>query len=868
MEQHIWYPHPQSHTQPSPPHHRPLTAPSTSTVVEQLPKPDPGPPHSVPGGADPSSSSNSAKTRGWSRQSQACVACRKMKMRCLVEDGGTGQCVRCKAVNRECVFVESQRGRKRPHEDLDSSLRLLEKAVPRRPPPPPVPAAPSSHSSHSHPSSQHVSPSEHALSLSGSQGHQGREEATQKAAAMILLHGLPHPEVTPLGLLADASLQSQSRSHDDSRPHSHFPNHGGGIKDSDPTGIGGSVETGPGTSEGGRHNGSSVSRGQGGGGGPSVKVETEEGEPKLGVANTKYFHMNNSILASLKPSTRAPAREPSSHLPLLTEKIITAEQVHDLFALYYNYCHQAAPVLDPELHTVSGTARRSGFLFTCVCAVASRYYTPSPPPQTQGSLNSTSHAPAPPAAGSLYTSCLASAKKLAAEIITTGTKSTDIVLGFFLLAQWNQPAESFARECLFQFSGVAIRMGVDLNLHCKPLPCPPEVSAENRAAYERETRLGERTWLYAYIADRSISNQLGKPYSISRDDLIIRHAKQWHLQGGTAGNNGGRDLALSAVVELQKIITRAIDVLYSDMREISGLNRNLDYPRLMRSFLGQLDEWRAEWGLEYVPSGPLVTGSFLYYYYRLFLLSFAIQNALSNPDSLPDLAQYCALGFESAASIIQIATESLEPRGQLRHAIDCTFVFLTFACLMLLKFISPIFTDMVDPARAMQLVEEGTLALEKCAVDSTHTPALYASFLRVLMRSKRGTGPGSLPASRVVTRAGSPNLHTFGTGHTLPHSPVDSGIHLEFIGGGHNFLDGANGGHGAEGEGMADLEAFLSDGQFWDTMVMPGYGGPIQSLQGGTLFPTTSLDPWDQSGQPNLAYGDGLFNFDQVNLDL
>lgn len=53
---------------------------------------------------------------------------------------------------------------------------------------------------------------------------------------------------------------------------------------------------------------------------------------------------------------------------------------------------------------------------------------------------------------------------MAADIIVNGFKSIDICLGFFLLCQWNQPAEQFAQECMFQFSGIAIRMAIDLNL--------------------------------------------------------------------------------------------------------------------------------------------------------------------------------------------------------------------------------------------------------------------------------------------------------------------------------------------------------------------------------------------------------------------
>lgn len=46
--------------------------------------------------------------------------------------------------------------------------------------------------------------------------------------------------------------------------------------------------------------------------------------------------------------------------------------------------------------------------------------------------------------------------------------------------------------------------------------------------------------------------------------------------------------------------------------------------------------------------------------YRLFLLSFAVQHALDNPESGVDLPAYCVLCFESASKMIG---ESSQRRG-------------------------------------------------------------------------------------------------------------------------------------------------------------------------------------------------------------
>lgn len=85
---------------------------------------------------------------------------------------------------------------------------------------------------------------------------------------------------------------------------------------------------------------------------------------------------------------------------LLIEKIVSIEEVVELFALFFDQCHRQCPILDPEIHTPTITGSRSPFLFTCstshpfaaslppfrpnlsrlfalspVCSVAARYYT-------------------------------------------------------------------------------------------------------------------------------------------------------------------------------------------------------------------------------------------------------------------------------------------------------------------------------------------------------------------------------------------------------------------------------------------------------------------------------------------------------------
>ncbi|CEQ40119.1 SPOSA6832_01704, partial [Sporobolomyces salmonicolor] len=399
-----------------------------------------------------------------------------------------------------------------------------------------------------------------------------------------------------------------------------------------------------------------------------------------------------------------------------------------------------------------------------------------------------------------------------------------------------------------QFSGIAIRMATDLNLHRKTIAqLPPDISDDTRVLYERELLNRERAWLYSFICDRSVSTQMGKPYSIPKEDYIIRSASTWHTQPGALPSDAG----LSAMVEMHRIVGRMIDVLYSDTRSVSGLNAHLDYPLLMRAFLQQLDQWRSDWGDEMA-------------YRDQDEPSRRIRSQMRDPGSAIDLPGYCVLCFEAAERMISILRDFLGPAGILRYAMDSTFVYASYAAVFLLKLVSPTFASFIDEDAAMRLVRETAETLEKSAVDDQHTPALYGAFLRALIDNKLH-GPRTAANSRAPTRPGSPNLampSSAGLSYTLTggnsiglesflRSRATSPAPPAFPGDLPAFGFGA--GEGEMGDAAVHdaltMDSMLSDGGFWSQMLMPGFGGPLASLSGGTgtVFAGNPADPFSMT---------------------
>jgi len=111
-------------------------------------------------------------------------------------------------------------------------------------------------------------------------------------------------------------------------------------------------------------------------------TDTDERELKrsrLGMGNPSYFQpgpMNSELsppLEALQKLTSFSAVLPlrriviEQRMPpaLLEEKIVTVDEVVELFAIFFEHCHRQCPFLDADIHTPAATGSRSPFLFTC-----------------------------------------------------------------------------------------------------------------------------------------------------------------------------------------------------------------------------------------------------------------------------------------------------------------------------------------------------------------------------------------------------------------------------------------------------------------------------------------------------------------------
>lgn len=604
------------------------------------------------------------------RGARACTNCRRLKMRCVGAEKGP-PCNRCRNGNHECIFEESNRGKKggknQKAEAMQQSLRKMEQTLATvlrsirdpglaaqhggmvtRSPSPTFPREPeratkeSTRSdprlTHSHsfssaadygprspwtrgpdPYSQHgthasgsparvsndgtspistINPSAVAhRSASSTDGsthspanahgtrfleplpHHHRQQSrpgppgsepprSRPSRGSPRLHSLPDNTLNPLGLLAEASLHNTQRARKHAASRS-VASSASREKDSQRSGsTGGQSPDKTIKSEGGEDTTPE--------GDANAANDDAQRKIPLGVASQNYFRPGPMTILPLRRIIIEREMPPE----LLTLGIVSSEEVLDLFSIFFRRCTQHLCLLDAEWHTPTFICSRSPFLFTCVCTVAAKFYDRRP---------------------DLHAKCMALTRKVAFDVVNRGFKSIEIVQGFLLMAMYAQPAERFEEDKTWMYSGIALRMATDLNLHRKSVatfnhsPHPDDPAVLDR---EREILNRERTWYVCFAVDRGVSIQMGKPYTI-REDWIIRNCRNW-------GSRFSRpwDLSVSAVVDLYRISSRQLDFLYSSTSSVSGLNTEIDYSLVLPVFNEQLQEWREEWrwrGLFSVP---------------------------------------------------------------------------------------------------------------------------------------------------------------------------------------------------------------------------------------------------------------------------
>ncbi|KAG6876221.1 hypothetical protein C0993_004878 [Termitomyces sp. T159_Od127] len=443
-------------------------------------------------------------------------------------------------------------------------------------------------------------------------------------------------------------------------------------------------------------------------------ASAEPAEDKLpGIANTNFFRSTPA------PEVMDKRLSTFQNPPfILSRGIITPQEAEQLFKIYFDRMNLSVSLLDPVLYTAQRTFWRSPFLFTVICAIASRFYAQRP---------------------SLYNQAIQCAQQAAGMALVGGHKNVEMCSAYILLSLYPVPAKRLEDQRTWLYLGLAIRTATDLNLH---LPNTAKPLNENHA---RELLNRTRVWLNCFNLDRSTGSQYGKPPIISSADYMANHSENWWRS--SPYNMKNFDIHLCAYNAELKVMAGFIQKIYSDPDHPTGLNKSVDFEKIATETDEELktlaDKWNAilEQGDLSDPQNSFRTGliQLAYPYARLVALSYGFQHAFgkNHTDENPFLKRCLDAAFDVVNNVLHdIARPS--QRIYLRHGPEAQVVFTTFASTFLIKLLQPRFASYLTIQKRLEIRETvqkviDLLGSPEVSIDDRHGPGLSARFLKGLL---------------------------------------------------------------------------------------------------------------------------------------
>ncbi|KAG6918634.1 hypothetical protein DXG01_012753 [Tephrocybe rancida] len=442
-------------------------------------------------------------------------------------------------------------------------------------------------------------------------------------------------------------------------------------------------------------------------------AEIQEADKAPGIANTNFFRSTPAPEAMDKRLTSF--QNPPQ---ILIRGIITPQEAENLFKIYFDRINLSVSLLDPILYTAQRTCFRSPFLFTVICAIASRFYAQRP---------------------SLYAQAMQYAQQAAGMALISGHKNVEMCSAYILLSLYPVPAKRWEDQRSWLYLGLAIRTATDLNLH---LPNTAKPINENHA---REMLNRTRVWLNCFNLDRSTGSQYGKPPIISPADYMANHSENWWKS--SPYNMKGFDIHTCAYNAELKVMADFIQKIHSDPDHPTGLNKNVGFEKIAAETDDTLKQLATKWNavLETTdltdPQTSFRTGllQLAYPYARLIALSYGFQHAFgkNNTDENPFLTRCLNAAFDVVNPVLNDLCRPSQ-RVYFRHGPEAQSVFITFASAFLVKLLQPKFASYLTVQKRLEIREVvqkvvDLLGSAEIAIDDRHGPGLYSRFLKGLL---------------------------------------------------------------------------------------------------------------------------------------
>ncbi|KAJ5919291.1 hypothetical protein N7466_010234 [Penicillium verhagenii] len=421
--------------------------------------------------------------------------------------------------------------------------------------------------------------------------------------------------------------------------------------------------------------------------------------------------------------------------------LVTMEEAHYLFPIYFTRLHPINGILDPVLHTAEFVRSRSSLLFTWVLALTAQF----------------DHASA-----SIAKRLRLHGEKLSKHVHTCGFKSVEIVQGYYISLLSATPAETLAKERSWLYTmhafGVAAELGLDqysdtgesrtglllstYNMEHSTSrtsgPTANQISpqCENDSLYDqRLIRNRERTWFRILLWERANSAAYGRIHSFP-ETTLTKGIERWWVHPLADPT----DRHTSAFIALRRILAS----LNGDLRDKEDAHHT--DPHWVRDLVDNaLQPWCSTWlgtpATSASCSTEQLSNTFLRYVYlhgRLWTLSIALHTTKEDNGNMAGIRNDC---FEAAINACEVAVHDLETIGEpLYGMLAPTWAMISYAAVLALKLFPAIYGSRLgSQLELFALLGQVGLQLERAGQTPSHRfgiAALLGQHIMMILRAK------------------------------------------------------------------------------------------------------------------------------------
>ncbi|KAJ5742816.1 uncharacterized protein N7511_011217 [Penicillium nucicola] len=438
---------------------------------------------------------------------------------------------------------------------------------------------------------------------------------------------------------------------------------------------------------------------------------------------------------------RAPLRDIGPDIDPIDLGLVTMEEAHHLFPIYFARLHPVNGILDPMLHTPEFVRAQSALLFTWILALTAQFDHES---------------------ASIAKRLRFHGEKLSKHVHTSGYKSVEIVQGYYISLLSATPAETSAQERSWLYTmyafGLAAELGLDqescadhansqslFNVsHIGPDDIPtakqnsreiassdPEYPAEQSIYFQRLSRNRERTWLRILLWERANSAACGRIHTFPETDLT-HNIEGWWLHPLADST----DKHTCAFITLRQ----SLAALHSNLRyqaEMEHVNPHWVRGLVDSSMQPWCDLWLPRSGLEHIQSSSEILSNiflrYVYYHGRLWTLSFALHGSINRGHHLDSVRTDC---FEAAVSCCEIAVHDLDAIGEpLYCMLAPTWAMISYAGVLALRLFPVLYGPRVgNEVELLALLGQVAMHLERAGKTPSHRFGIAALLGQHLMR--------------------------------------------------------------------------------------------------------------------------------------